>query len=209
MKKRLVYFAILSVFSLMLSSCSERDYETYYKENSIIEIEIPQPVQIGLNSCPVELKDVYAAFMHDSRNTIDVPCEIPNAYVFYDEENRKTTYAIEHPAKEDAWLLECVGEKSNKRVIQEFEQIEENEYRLTMSKDNYVRYIGYDPRTNEIIARSCYLQGRKMSDEDRFLCNTAFTTAGYLLGAILALPTGGVSLSLTIGVSTIGFYVCE
>lgn len=177
---------------------SAMDNDTIY-----IETEAPIIRNSDIASISVRTYDLVQSLTDFStRSTSDT-----EVYYLYDDMTEKSAFAIANPSVADGWIFECYGREKKEPVIILFEQVESNVF-VTKDKDgNILRYFTYDPDKRELWTSNN--QTRGMSKRDQILCNSAFTTLGWLIGEALAIPSGGTSLLMGLGFTVASSYICE
>lgn len=203
------------VSSLIAISCTSND-EVPMSNNSIaeeiaidndtiyVETEAPIIQKSTIDSVSDKTIDILKTFnVSQTRSTSD-----NEVYYLYDETTEKSAYAIANPSNSKEWIFECYGINTQDPKIILFEQVDTYEFVTKDEMGNILRYFTYDPEKRELWTYN-RPSSRGMSTQDKILCNSMFSVAGFLVCEALAVPTGGASLLVGLGFTAASTYICD
>lgn len=224
MNNNVLSTVIITIAAFILFACSNSENETLssvitktssYKissdttfigeDGSFIKI-------IPIDSLPNNLKSYLSS--NNSNANIKKLGRYPmntglTAFYFYDDDTEKKAYAVQNPIEETTWAFECYSKNETDSVFLEVRFKSEYTFDVVNKDWEYRRPFTYDPETNELISREFYLQGRPLSDRDKYLCNSAFIVVGSITSWALAVPTLGGSVLLGLAFYAVSDYVCQ
>lgn len=212
----LIFSALAIIGSSVIAiSCTSNDEvpmsnnsiaEEFAIDNDTIYVETDAPIirKSTIGSVSDKTLDVLKTFnVSQTRSTSD-----SEVYYLYDETTEKFAYAIANPSNSKEWIFECYGRNTQDPKIILFEQVDTYEFVTKDEMGNILRYFTYNPEKRELWTYN-RPSTRGMSTQDKILCNSMFSAAGFLVCEALAVPTGGASLLVGLGFTVASTYICD